>query len=122
MLTSCVDREEYREGDTVTWTIRSSRGDVVFLDACSIELARDLGTFEEGYHPQLLCGSDVDLAEIVAGMIPLGPGESLSGEYRLGGVVLQGRYRMNLWVLDAEGQRISAGPYFTPVFAIFPSR
>jgi hypothetical protein len=124
-LISCIDRDEYVQEETVFWTIRSARSDTVFFDVCATELVRDRGVtagFSADYRPQLNCGSDVDRDEIVARMIPLLPGETMTGETTLGEFAPQGRYRMNLWIVDETGRRLSLGPYFTPNFAVFPDR
>jgi len=123
-LISCVDRAEYFQEETVFWTIRSARSDTVFFDVCATELSRDLGVtdgFSAEYRPQVNCGSDVDRDEVVARMIPVLPGEALAGEIALGEFQPQGRYRMNLWVVDETGRRLSLGPYFTTIFSVFPS-
>ncbi|MFV1987990.1 MAG: hypothetical protein ACC682_11975 [Gemmatimonadota bacterium] len=123
-LISCIDRAEYLQEETVFWTIRSARSDTVFFDVCATELSRDRGVtagFSAEYRPQLNCGSDVDRDEIVTQMIRIPPGETLAGENVLGVFEPQGRYRMNLWVVDETGRRLSLGPYFTPLFTIFPS-
>ncbi len=124
-LISCIDRDEYVQEETVFWTIRSARSDTVFFDVCSTEMPRDRGAgvgFSADYRPQANCGSDVDRDGIVARMIPLLPGETISGEIMLGEFTPQGRFRVNLWILDETGRRLSLGPYFTPIFSVFPDR
>ena len=121
-LTSCVDQDTYVRGETIFWEIQSSRRDTVFLDVCGTHLVRDVEGFEERYFPQLNCGSDVDRAEVIAMMIPILPGGVAGGEFVIGQLAAQGRYRLNLWVVDEGGHRLSVGPYFTPNFGIFLSR
>ena len=122
-LTSCTDANEYFQEETIRWEVRSARTDTVFFDACSTQLARDRGSegFDQGYLPTLNCGSGAGLPEVLANMVPIPPGGVFRGTTTLSSVVPQGRYRMNLWIVDATGTRLSLGPYFTPAFAVLPS-
>jgi len=123
-LISCVNRDEYRQEQTIRWEVRSARTDTVFFDTCSTTLSRDRGPdigFEDDYRPQTFCGSGADRSTVAANMVAMLPGETFSGETVLGALHPQGRYRMNLWIVDETGRRLSEGPYFTPPFVVLPS-
>lgn len=120
----CADRSEYAPGATISLTITNRRSQTVFKDACSTEVVGKTSpsaAFEVDYDPTLFCGEDVTLAEIAALMIEMAPGASIVESYSLARFAFQGFYRLNVWMLDETGERISTTPFHSGTFEVFPT-
>lgn len=120
----CADRSEYRPGDVISLTISNRGGETVFKDACSTEVVGKTslsGAFEDDYDPTLHCGEDVTPADIAAAMIELPPGDAIVESQSLARFAFQGFYRVNVWILDGTGARISMTPFHSGTFEVFPT-
>jgi len=120
----CADRSSYRPGASVGLTITNRGSQTVFKDFCSVKIVGKTdrsAPFEARYNPTLLCGLDVTQEEIVANMVELAPGASIEEQHRLATFAFQGLYRVNVWILDENGDRISMTPFFTGTFDVIPT-
>lgn len=120
----CSDRSSYPPGASVGLTITNQGTTTVFKDFCSVKIVGKTDRsvpFEARYDPTLLCGLDVTPAEIVANMVELPPGASIEEQHRLTTFAFQGFYRVNVWFLDENGDRISTDPFFTGTFDVIPT-
>ena len=120
----CAAKSEYSPGDIVETTVRNTTSESLYVDVCSLKPAgktdRDR-PFETDYLPGTACGPDVDLDEIRSRMVEVAPGATARFEPRLPTFAFQGFYRVNVWLLDANGERVNEVPAFSGTFVVFPS-
>lgn len=96
----------------------------IFRDACGTRLVgvTNLATdFDETYDPRLRCGAEVSRMDIVARMVGIAAGASLDESFAIPPGAFQGWYRVNVWILDAEGDRVGERPASSGIFQVFPS-
>lgn len=120
----CADRSRYRPGDTITLTVANRGTGTVYKDSCSTEVVGKTSLaaeFEVDYDPTLSCGEEVTTAEILAAMVELAPGASIVESHALAPFAFQGFYRVNVWILDDTGARISSTPFHSGTFEVFPT-
>lgn len=120
----CADRAEYQRSDPVAITVRNATSRPIFKDYCSTKLVGVTSlvrAFEEEYNPRLRCGNGATSADVRANMVRLEPGESLQEELTFSPFAFQGYYRVNVWILDEEGQLFPETPAHSGIFRVFPS-
>ncbi|MCY3700976.1 MAG: hypothetical protein OXH46_15260 [Gemmatimonadetes bacterium] len=123
-LEVCVDRPEYEPRESITVTTRNVSGARIFKDSCG---TKPVGVtnleveFEAFYNPTLHCGRGATRADIVERMVELGPGDSTRETVTLPFFSFQGWYRVNVWLLDAEGNLAVDTPATSGIFQVFPS-
>ena len=120
----CAARAEYSPNETVTTTVRNTTAQTAYVDVCSVKPVGKTSRsapFATDYSPQFGCGSDVDLDEIVSNMVELAPGASTQVTPKIAPFAFQGFYRINVWIVDAAGERVSNEPVFSGTFEVFPS-
>ena len=120
----CVARAEYRQADLVSFTTRNTGSAPIFKDGCSTRLVgktTEAAEFEAVFKPSLRCGSGATLADIVANMVELGPGESFEETLQLTSFAFQGFYRANVWILNSDGTLAGSTPAHSGTFRVFPS-
>lgn len=120
----CANRPEYRPGQSVTVSTRNVSGRVIFRDVCATRLVgvtNRATEYDESYDPRLRCGRNVSRADIVARMVKIEAGDSFEERVAIAPGAFQGWYRVNVWILDSDGDRVSGGPASTGIFQVFPS-
>jgi hypothetical protein len=123
-LEVCADRREYSPAADLTASVRNVGAEGVFVDACSIKIVGKTSrtaSFATDYSPSIQCGSDVDTAEIIANMVEVPAGQTRQLMIKIPTFAFQGFYRVNVWILDASGERVSGLPAFSGTFDVFPS-
>lgn len=118
----CVDRSEYRQGQSVRVTTRNRGTASVIRDGCSTKIvgktSRD-AAFEEVFNPALRCGEGVSASDILAAAVELAPGEVYVETLDIPFFAFQGFYRVNVWLLDPDGSPASPAPAFSGTFEVF---
>ena len=120
----CVDRAEYQRTEPVTITTRNVSSRPIFKDACSTKLVGVTSLsreFEEEYNPRLRCGRGATEADVRANMVRLESGASFEETLTLHSFAFQGYYRVNMWILDEQGERVAETPATSGIFRVFPS-
>ena len=120
----CAERPEYRPTQSVTFTTRNISNGPVFQDGCATKLVgvTNLATdFDETWDPRLRCGADVSRTDIVARMVEIGVDASFEASIAIPAGAFQGWYRVNVWILDAVGDRVGERPASSGIFHVFPS-
>ena len=120
----CANGPEYRPGQSVTVSTRNVSDRPIFRDVCATKLVGVTSRstdFDETYSPRLRCGPDVSKARIVARMVEIEPDASFEESIVIGRGAFQGWYRVNVWILDSEGDRVGERPANTGIFQVFPS-
>lgn len=123
-LEVCVDRPEYEPTQSITVTSRNVSGARIFKDSCAIKPVGVTNLeveFEESYNPTLHCGRGATRADIVQHMVELEPGDSTRETLTLPFFSFQGWYRVNVWLLDAEGNLAVETPATSGIFLVYPS-
>lgn len=123
-LEVCVDRHEYEPSESITVTSRNVSGARIFKDSCAIKPVGVTNLeveFEAFYNPTLHCGREATRADIVEHMVALDPGGSTRETVTLPFFSFQGWYRVNVWLLDAEGNLAVDTPATSGIFQVFPS-
>ena len=123
-LEVCVDRPEYEPRQSITVTSRNVSGARIFKDSCAIKPVGVTNLeveFEASYNPTLHCGRGATRADIVERMVELEPGDSTRETVTLPFFSFQGWYRVNVWLLDAEGNLAVDTPATSGIFQVFPS-
>ncbi|WP_420449941.1 hypothetical protein [Candidatus Palauibacter sp.] len=123
-LEVCVDRPEYEPRESIAVTSRNVSGAPIFKDSCATKAVGVTNLeveFEEFYNPTLHCGRGATRADIVERMVALEPGDSTQDTVTVPFFAFQGWYRVNVWILDAEGNLAEETPAASGVFQIFPS-
>lgn len=123
-LEVCVDRREYEPRESITVTSRNVSDARIFKDSCA---TKPVGVtnleveFEAFYLPTLHCGRGATRADVVQHMVELAPGDSTQETVTLPYFSFQGWYRVNVWLLDAEGNLAVDTPATSGIFQVFPS-
>ena len=123
-LEVCVDRPEYEPRESVTVTSRNVSGAPIFKDSCA---TKPVGVtnleveFEAFYNATIRCGRGATRADIIRHMVELGPGDSTEETVTLPFFSFQGWYRINVWIVDAEGNLAEETPATSGIFQVFPS-
>lgn len=121
----CAQREEYRPGAVIGFTVRNRTSETVHVDMCSTTFDGRTGSeqpfTEPDYNPTRQCGRDFTLDDILASMRELAAGTTLQLSLRIAPFAFQGQYRVTLWLLSAEGGLLSEEPYRSGIFDVFPS-
>ena len=120
----CADRAEYERSEPVTVTTRNVSSRPIFRDVCSTKLVGVTSlvrAFEEDFNPRLRCGNGATAADVRANMVRLEPGESFAESLEFTLFAFQGYYRVNVWIVDEEGQLVDETPAASGVFRVFPS-
>ena len=123
-LEVCVDRPEYEPRESITVTSRNVSGARIFKDSCAIKPVGVTNLevkFEASYNPTLHCGRGATRDDIVQHMVALEPGDSTRETVTLPFFSFQGWYRVNVWLLDAEGDLAVDTPATSGIFQVFPS-
>ena len=119
-----VGAAQYSPGDLVRFTVRNMTGASIYKDNCSTKLVGNTGGddgFDEVLDPTLRCGSNAGVQDIVANMIELAPSEENSDSLQLVSFAFQGYYRVNVWIVDADGAVAFNTPAISGIFDVFPS-
>lgn len=120
----CVDRSEYSPSDFVSVSVRNTGSAVIFKDACSTKLVgktTNAASFEERFDPTFRCGPGATTVDVIANMVELSPGESFEETLQIVSFAFQGFYRVNVWIVGADGELVSQIPAISPTFDVFPS-
>jgi len=120
----CADRSEYRPGDVVSITIHNRGTETIRVDACSIKIVgktTEEAAFAEDYAPNIQCGVDWTIADILENMVEVLPGESITESRQIQVFAFQGYYRVNVWLVDDSGARTAAVPAHSGTFEVYPS-
>jgi hypothetical protein len=120
----CTARAEYRPSDVVDIQIRNEGLETRYVDYCSVKIVGTTSRsapFPEDYSPQVRCGSDWTQADIIANKIELPPGGTVQESQRIQSFAFQGYYRVNVWLVDENGDRIGETPSYSGTFEVFPS-
>jgi hypothetical protein len=120
----CAARSEYRPGDDVTITIQNRGTETIRVDACSIKIVgktTEKAVFAEDYAPNILCGVDWTIEDVVANTVEIAPGGSVTESRQIQVFAFQGYYRVNVWLVDETGARIAPVPAHSGIFEVYPS-
>lgn len=121
----CVDRSEYAPGDTVHLRMTNvGGGELARIDACSIQLTGTAGTTDElgyVYLPTRRCGFEVTTEIQLERAFLLARGESAATALGIGRGTPQSFSRVNVWLLEADGELVSEEPVSSTVFTILRS-
>lgn len=120
----CVDRSEYRPTDFVRITVRNVGSVSIFKDGCATKLVGKTSRaadFEASFDPQLRCGAGATAADVIANSVEILPGATFEESLQLVSFAFQGFYRVNVWIVDSNGELASALPAISPTFDVFPS-
>jgi len=120
----CVASATYRQSDVVEVAIRNGGGETRYVDWCSLKVVGKTSRsvpFPEDYAPQARCGSNWTPADVIANRIELPPGGSIQESPQISSFAFQGFYRVNVWLVDENGDRIGTKPVFSGTFTVFPS-
>ena len=123
-LEVCVDKLEYGRSDSLIVTTTNASDSLIFRDSCAIKaegVTNLSADFEEVYNPRLHCGSEVTRADIVERMVEIAPGASVAETLRFPVHAFQGWYRVNVWILDREGNLAFGTPAVSGIFRVHPS-
>ena len=123
-LEVCVDRPEYEPRQSITVTSRNASDAPIFKDSCStkpVGVTNLAAEFEAFYNPTLHCGRGATRADILEHRVVLEPGESVQETVTLPFFSFQGWYRVNVWLLDAEGNLALDTPATSGIFQVYPS-
>lgn len=123
-LEVCVGRGEYSPADEVETSVRNTTSETVRAGYCSMKAVgkTDLeADFETVYSPTVRCGADVDLDEIRSLMVEIPPGATETFDPPLSPFAFQGFYRVNVWILDENGERVAGLPAFSGTFLVIPT-
>jgi len=123
-LEVCVDRHEYGPSGSIAVTTRNVSAAPIFKDSCGTKAVGVTNlevAFEAVYNPRLHCGPAATKVDVVERMVDLDPGESVTETLRLTSFAFQGWYRVNVWLLDAEGNLAVDTPATSGIFQVFPS-
>lgn len=119
----CVDRAQYRPLQTINYTVRNTTAGPIFKDNCSLKpvgiTRRDL-EFEEVFNASLFCAPGTP-TDVMANMDEIGPGETLSATAPISAFAFQGFYRLNVWIVQADGTLAHDVPSHSGIFEVFPS-
>ena len=121
----CVDRSEYGINQSITITMRNRSDSPVYKDWCGTTTSRVKDAEDESrprYNPGRRCRGRSTIADIVGRAARVDPGESMQDVIAIGGHVVQGFYRANVWLLDADGTPAFDAPISSGMFSIFPSQ
>ena len=116
---------EYERNELIAVTTRNVSASPIFKDSCAIkpvgvtDLRRE---FEEVYNPRLHCGSEVTRADIIEHMVEIVPGASFEETLGISPFAFPGWYRVNVWILNAEGSLAAGTPAISGIFRVFPAR
>lgn len=119
----CVDRPEYRFGESILITTRNVSDRRVFKDGCGTSTARaprSEEAFRPYYNPRRHCGVAVTRTLIVERMVELEPGASTRETLQLG-YSPQDFFRVTVWLLTPDGALAFDTPAASGVFVIFPA-
>ncbi|MYA32723.1 MAG: hypothetical protein F4164_10345 [Gemmatimonadales bacterium] len=120
----CVDKSEYGRSERLIVTTTNVSGNPIFRDSCAIKptgVTNLSAEFEEVYNPRLHCGPEVTRADIVERMVEIAPGASADEILGFAIHAFQGWYRVNVWILDREGNLAFDTPAVSGVFRVHPS-
>lgn len=120
----CVARAQYRPTDIVEIEIHNRGLETLYVDYCSVKIVGKTSRsvpFPEDYSPQVRCGSDWTQADVIANRIELPPGGTIQESQQIQSFAFQGYYRVNVWFVDGNGDRIGTGPSYSGTFEVFPS-
>lgn len=121
----CVDRSEYAPGDTVHLRMTNVGGtEPSRIDACSMQLSGTAGTTDElgyVYLPTRRCGFEVTTEIQLERAFTLSRGESAATTLGIAKGTPQSFNRVNVWLLEADGELVSEEPVSSTVFTILRS-
>jgi len=120
----CTDKAEYATGATVSFTITNLGQATIFQDMCSGGTVGRRKASEE-WSPvsgtTRLCREDQTVEDVIANMRSLEPGKALNDQIKTSPFAFQGFWKIQVYVVDQDGQRIREEPFDSAVFDIFPS-
>jgi hypothetical protein len=76
--------------------------------------------FDTTYRPSRRCGFGAGLDEVRSHMITLAPGATERDSVATPSGALQGQYRINLWLVDENGNVELGNPVVSNTFDVFP--
>jgi len=119
-----VDRSQYSPSDVIRVRVRNVGSASIFKDGCSIKIVGKTSEqvdFEEVFDPRLRCGAGATAADVIANMVEILPGDTAEETLQLVSFAFQGFYRINVWIVGADGELVSQMPAVSPTFDVFPS-
>jgi len=120
----CAERSQYSPTDIVRFTVRNRGFAPIYMDACStkpVGVTSLSNEFEAVFNPTLRCGAGATTADVVANMVEIPPGEMSQATVQIVSFAFQGFYRVNVWIVDAEGMLVPPAPAVSGIFEVFPS-
>ena len=117
-----TDRQEYRPGSVIAFTITNRTNEVLRYDWCSTSFSSrgNSHEFEARYLPASRCGFGAGLAEVLEHMVLIAPGETLRDSANISSGAVQSQYRIHLWLLDETGLPETGNPIVSNVFDVYP--
>ena len=120
----CTGKAEYATGSTVDFTLTNLGQVAVYQDMCS---GGTVGRrkVSEPWSPvsgtTRLCREGQTVEDIIANMRLLEPGKTLADEIPTSPFAFQGFWKIQVYLVDQDGQRVREEPFDSAVFDIFPS-
>lgn len=118
-----TERGEYKPGTIIGVTIANKTAQPLRYDWCSLAAVGRTDSadpFDTTYRPSRRCGFGAGVDEVRARMITLAPGATERDTVTLQGAALQGQYRINLWLVDENGNVELGNPVVSNTFDVFP--
>lgn len=119
-----TDREEYRPGSTIAFTITNRTPSVLRYDWCSVGVA-SRGNGDDfppaAYSPARRCGFGADVQDVLDHMVLIQPGEILRDSVTISSGANQSLYRITIWLLDETGVPQEGNPVVSNTFDVFPA-
>lgn len=120
----CVDRSQYSPTDFVRITVRNVGSAPIFKDGCATKLVGKTSRtadFEQSFDPQIRCGAGATPADVIANSVEILPGATFEESLQIISFAFQGFYRVNVWIVDSNGELAAPLPAISPTFDVFPS-
>ena len=120
----CTGNDEYATGSSVDFTVTNLGQVSVYQDTCSGGTVGRRKTSDE-WSPisgtARVCREDQTIEDVIANMRLLEPGKTLTDQIKTSPFAFQGYWKLQVYIVDQDGQRIREQPFDSPVFDIFPS-
>jgi len=114
---------DYRPSSTIVFTVTNITGAAVRYDWCSVFAAGRSRTevpFATDYRADRRCGSGAGTAEVLSHMRELAPGAGEQDSVRLQPGAFQGEYRVQVWLVSADGTVLPGNPVISNSIDVYP--
>ena len=101
-----MDRSECGLNQSIIVTTRNLSDRPIYKDWCGVTMALVMGEEDKSrprYSSRRRCGGNATIVDRLARASQMDPGESDPDTLRVGGFVVQGFYRANVWLLAPNG-------------------